>query len=177
MADSGCDQDHENCEWMDELYRDDEPLEGDQSWDLSLEAAKSSVRVVSLGCFCGVKFSIQRLGLDTQHLPFDWVRSRIGSLVHFLRTDFEGFFDTLSAPVDVPGTGGKMAFRSPGHSFWHDDVRELEVREKLGRRIARLKALGCLESDAEACAAGASASSKEPAASTLLFVRALATTG
>lgn len=151
-----------DCEWMDELYKDDQPLPCAMN-TLSITEL-SRVHVISLGCFCGVKLSIQRLGLGAQHLPFDWIRTSMGAVIRFLQTDFEGFFDT-DAPVDVPNTGGKITFRSRSHSFWHDDIRELRVREKLLRRVARLKALSV-----EPEGGGQQA----PA---LLFVRALATTG
>eukprot|EP00930_Biecheleria_cincta_P086434 TRINITY_DN7571_c1_g2_i6.p1 TRINITY_DN7571_c1_g2~~TRINITY_DN7571_c1_g2_i6.p1 ORF type:complete len:914 (-),score=141.56 TRINITY_DN7571_c1_g2_i6:513-3254(-) len=151
-----------DCEWMDELYKYDQPLPCAIDTLSAMDVGR--VHVISLGCFCGVKLSIQRLGLGAQHLPFDWIRTRIGAVTRFLQTDFEGFFDT-DAPVDVPNTGGKISFRSRNHSFWHDDIRELRVREKLLRRVARLKALG------------AEPTVDDHQAPTLLFVRALATTG
>lgn len=156
-----------NCEWLDELFRDDPP-EG----SVSTARVSSSPVVISLGCFCGVKFSIQKLGHGTAHLPFDWVRTRIGAVLHFLRTDFEGFYDTRS-PLLVPDTGGLTARRSESHSFWHDDIDNAQVREKLSRRIRRLKDLGSPTASATESCEAPPAQHHPP----LLFVRALATTG
>merc|ERR1712048_812828 len=51
------------------------------------------VRLVSLGCMCAPKLSFQQLGRGAETLPFDWVRSRMEGVLHFIRSDFEDFFD------------------------------------------------------------------------------------
>lgn len=97
----------------------------------------SRLRVVSLGSFCGVKFSIQRLGLGEAHLPFDWVRTTAEGVRHFLQSRFSDFFSIVSR-VDVANL---QVYRSERHSFWHDDISQAASREKLSRRIERFCAL------------------------------------
>lgn len=97
------------------------------------------LHVVSLGSFCGVKFSIQRLGLGQAHLPFDWIRTTSAGIVHFLRTDFQDFY-SVATQRQVRSAGMKM-YRSERHSFWHDDIARPEAREKLQRRIQRFSSL------------------------------------
>merc|ERR1719316_2467399 len=89
------------------------------------------LRLISLGCYCGPKLSIRALGRDAETLPFDWVRTRIDGLLHFIKNDFDLFFhyDTRQA---VPGCGTKdkpmVMHRSFYHSFWHDDLtKEADV--------------------------------------------------
>lgn len=119
-----------------------------------LPADTDHVRLVSLGCMCGAKLSFQQLGRGSETLPFDWVRSRLKGILHFLRSDFEGYFDYDTM---IPDCGGMTMFRSRYHSFWHDNPDDEDMREKYERRIARFK-----EIDA----------SKQP----VLFVRAVAST-
>lgn len=124
-------------------------------WHPSRDEALRRLRVISLGSFCGVKFSIQRLGLGNAHHPFDWLRSSSAGVRHFLRNGFADFF-SVATQVDVPGTKLRV-YRSERHSFWHDDIARPEARAKLQRRVERL--LG-LASEAE----------------DLLFVRSCVTT-
>jgi len=100
------------------------------------DALTSGVELVSLGCMCSAKLSFQRLGRGSATLPFDWVRTRCSGLLHFLRHDFDGFFDwEFTAKVaDVDMT----VYRSYYHSFWHDDPREESTRVRYRRRIQRL---------------------------------------
>jgi len=117
-----------------------------------------AVPLVSLGCSCQVKFSFKELGRGAETLPFDWIRVSMDGLVHFLETDFDGFFDApfrIEVPLLKPSC--MTAFRSHMHSFWHDDPSNEDMREKYGRRILRF-----LSIDA----------SDKP----VLFVRAIATT-
>lgn len=125
------------------MPRDEEPTDG--------------IDCISLGCFCGVKLTFRRLGLNCATLPLDWNRTRIGKVVEFLRTDFREFTTNLKGPTPVPNTN-LSAFRGPGHSFWHDNLDDPEVHVKLQRRIDRFF---------QVCATSRR----------LLFVRALATSG
>lgn len=110
-----------------------------EAWLPRREEVLDNFHVVSLGSFCGVKFSIQRLGLGEAHLPFDWVRTTSAGICHFVRAGFDGFFEYASQ-IDVPGTRMRV-FRSQMHSFWHDHVDRPEARAKLQRRIDRFLAL------------------------------------
>lgn len=99
----------------------------------------NSVRLVSLGCYCGPKLSFQKMGRGAETLPFDWMRTRLDGLFHFMRSDFDGFFNFVTQ-LPVPGTdGGMVAYRAPLHSFWHDDPRDASMHERYGRRIARFQ--------------------------------------
>eukprot|EP00927_Polykrikos_kofoidii_P019456 TRINITY_DN19099_c0_g1_i1.p1 TRINITY_DN19099_c0_g1~~TRINITY_DN19099_c0_g1_i1.p1 ORF type:complete len:522 (-),score=90.02 TRINITY_DN19099_c0_g1_i1:60-1625(-) len=110
-----------------------------ECWYEKRDEALRRLRVVSIGSFCGVKFSIQRLGLGQSHMPFDWIRTTCPGVIHFIRNGFRDFF-SVSSCVDVPGTNLR-AFRSARHSFWHDDIGQADVRRKLRRRIDRFLGL------------------------------------
>lgn len=124
-------------------------------WYPSRDEALRRLTVISLGSFCGVKFSIQRLGLGNAHHPFDWLRSSVAGVKHFLRNGFADFF-SVASQVDVPGTTLRV-YRSERHSFWHDDIARPEARAKLQRRVDRFLSLASEARD-------------------LLFVRSCATT-
>lgn len=119
---------------LDKLYQG-----SNQLWHPHREALLARFHVISLGHFCGVKFSIQNLGLGNAHLPFDWLRSNSAGLCHFLRSDFEDFF-SVACWRDVRNANLRM-YRSERHSFWHDDIAKPEARAKLQRRINRFRAL------------------------------------
>jgi len=127
----------------------------DEHWHPKREQVLRRMRVISLGGYCGVKFSIQRLGLGDAHLPFDWIRTTSEGIQNFMQSDFANFFCT-SPRCDIPGENLRV-YRSPQHSFWHDDIADDEVRTKLQRRVDRFAALANDPKD-------------------LLFVRACATT-
>eukprot|EP00746_Dinoflagellata_sp_MGD_P161514 gnl/MRDRNA2_/MRDRNA2_88695_c0_seq1.p1 gnl/MRDRNA2_/MRDRNA2_88695_c0~~gnl/MRDRNA2_/MRDRNA2_88695_c0_seq1.p1 ORF type:complete len:530 (+),score=76.62 gnl/MRDRNA2_/MRDRNA2_88695_c0_seq1:99-1592(+) len=123
------------------------------------------VQVVSLGSYCGVKATIRRLGLSEASLPFDWMRTTITGLIHWLKSDFDGFFRVnRRLQIMMTDSGLKMlVFRSQNHSFWHDNIELAADREKLWRRVRRFMSL----SDT-----GGGDSQQR----TLLFVRSLAGT-
>ncbi|CAK0808484.1 unnamed protein product, partial [Prorocentrum cordatum] len=54
------------------------------------------VQVVSVGSYCGAKLTLRRLGLGEAHMPFDWMRTSVRGLIHWLQHDFEGFLDWTS---------------------------------------------------------------------------------
>jgi len=110
-----------------------------EHWYPRRDEAQRRLRIVSLGSFCGVKFSIQRLGLGDAHLPFDWIRTTSSGLCDFVCGAFEGFF-SVASQCKVPGTNLQM-YRSERHSFWHDDIAKPQARAKLLRRVERFLAL------------------------------------
>lgn len=122
---------------------------------MPLDLAPEGLVAVSLGCYCGVKLSFRRLGLDSATLPLDWNRTRIEKVIEFLQTDFDEYLSDVDGPISIPNTK-LSAFRGPGHSFWHDNIEDPDVQIKLERRIDRFLQLG--------------ASSRQ-----IMFVRALAT--
>lgn len=125
----------------------------------SLQEIRSSLHIVSLGSTCFTKLTVRRLGLSDVTLPFDWIRSRMEGLLHFLANDFDGFFN-FTDKQDVILHGHHMtAYRSPTHSFWHDELEDYEVRAKIWQRVHRFLNLAIEDSHAS-----------------LLFVRTVATT-
>mmetsp|Transcript_65197 Transcript_65197/g.172754 ORF Transcript_65197/g.172754 Transcript_65197/m.172754 type:complete len:428 (-) Transcript_65197:183-1466(-) len=126
-----------------------------ENWYSRRDEAMRRLQVVSLGSFCGVKFSIQRLGLGNAHLPFDWIRTTSAGVRQFVSTGFQNFF-CIATQQEVPSVRMKM-FRSEMHSFWHDDVSNPEARAKLQRRIDRFQSL-------------------EQEATDILFIRSIVTT-
>merc|ERR1719482_1722582 len=62
----------------------------------TLDKATEHIRLVSLGHNCGPKLSFQHLGRGAETLPFDWCRTRLESLLYYMRNDFEGWFDFVT---------------------------------------------------------------------------------
>lgn len=116
------------------------PVGGAHSLDAGDELL-NGVQLVSLGCYCGPKLTFQKMGRGAETLPFDWIRTNIDGVLHFLRTDFEGFFDFVTRQP-VPGSSKMVMYRSPLHSFWHDDPTAESMRERYCRRMKRFWALG-----------------------------------
>jgi len=103
-------------------------------------AQKDGITLVSLGCFCGPKLTFQKIGRGAETLPFDWVRTHFDGILHYLRDDFEGFFD-YTTRAEVPNSSMVM-YRANNHSFWHDNPDSEEMRTKYKRRFARFKKIG-----------------------------------
>mmetsp|Transcript_75885 Transcript_75885/g.210598 ORF Transcript_75885/g.210598 Transcript_75885/m.210598 type:complete len:630 (+) Transcript_75885:82-1971(+) len=120
---------------------------------LEEDSATEKVRLVSLGCFCGPKLSFKKIGRGSETLPFDWLRTRIDGLLHFMRNDYEGFYDwTTQQQV---GDTSMNIYRGYYHSFWHDNPTDPAMHERYDRRIQRFKEI-------------------DATSSTVVFVRALA---
>eukprot|EP00403_Amphidinium_massartii_P032899 CAMPEP_0178438670 /NCGR_PEP_ID=MMETSP0689_2-20121128/35720_1 /TAXON_ID=160604 /ORGANISM="Amphidinium massartii, Strain CS-259" /LENGTH=403 /DNA_ID=CAMNT_0020061095 /DNA_START=54 /DNA_END=1265 /DNA_ORIENTATION=- len=115
----------------------------------------AGIQLVSLGCYCGPKLSFKKMGRGSETLPFDWMRTRLDGLLDFMRNDFEGFYDFCSTDP-VPGSH-MVVYRNYNHSFWHDDPRDPQMKEKYARRIQRFQTINA---------------SSRP----VLFVRVMATT-
>lgn len=125
-----------------------------------LNVVTGQVQAVSLGGSCGPKISLRRLGLGEATMPFDWMRTRATGLIHWLRHGFDDFM-AVQQKMEVSVQGTSMTvFRSPTHSFWHDDIEDDTSREKLQRRIERFLDLASAEG--------------ETASRPLLFVRGVA---
>lgn len=113
------------------------------------------IQLVSLGCHCGVKLSFKKMGLGAATLPFDWTRSTLSGVLHFLTRDFQGFFD-YGTRIEKKA-GGKPIFRGYHHAFWHDDPDDPFMRERYTRRFSRFQSI-------------------DGSAGQVLFVRAVAST-
>lgn len=105
-----------------------------------VDEASQHIRLVSLGCFCGPKLSFKKIGRGAESLPFDWMRTRMSGILHFLREDFDGFFDFVTKKP-VPNTGAMVMYRGYHHSFWHDDPTDPAMHERYGRRLVRFKSI------------------------------------
>lgn len=125
----------------------------DYSGSVNLQGA---IPLVSLGCACEPKLSFRRLGYQMDTLPFDWIRTRLEGLLHFMRTDFKSFFEFAST-LTLPQTPSITIYRSYYHSFWWDDPTTADAQEKYRRRIARFSMI-------------------DARSRSVLFVRAVATT-
>jgi len=105
-----------------------------------VDVATENIRLVSLGNDCGPKLSFKHLGRGAETLPFDWSRTRLEGVLHFMRNDFDGFFSfVIKEPV--PGIDRMVAYRDYLHSFWHDDPRDPGMQERYCRRIDRFNAI------------------------------------
>lgn len=117
------------------------------AFDRELAVVQEQIQAVSLGGSCGPKISLRRLGLGEATMPFDWMRTRVDGLIHWLR---DGFGDFLVAKQRLEVTFQETlltVYRSPTHSFWHDDILDEGGREKLERRITRFLALANAEGE------------------------------
>jgi len=100
-------------------------------------ATAGSLRLVSLGGGCGVKSAFVKLGKFGPTLPFDWIKTTVDGVLHFLRSDFTGFFNFTSTKPSL--TPGKDIRADYYHVFVHDDPTDGKTQEKYRRRIERLK--------------------------------------
>lgn len=101
-------------------------------------AATGAVQLISLGCSCGPKLTFKDVGRGAETLPFDWARTSVEALLHFISRDFQGFFDTTDRVQFTDERGSEWTtFRSAIHSFWHDDPTHPAMRERYMRRINR----------------------------------------
>jgi len=129
----------------------------------SPQEVSQNIQVISLGCSCGVKMTIRRLGLDEATMPFDWIRSSSKGIIDWLQNGFTDFFQGPFRRVELAFNNLNMTvYRSFTHAFWHDDIEALDTRHKLWRRVQRFLALDKDEG-------------KSPGRS-LLFVRSCVTT-
>ncbi|CAK0888409.1 unnamed protein product, partial [Prorocentrum cordatum] len=80
------------------------------------------------------------MGRGAATLPFDWIRTTVDGLLHYIRSDFSGFFDFVTK-LPVPGCNRMVMYRDRLHSFWHDDPEDPAMREKYARRIERFNQL------------------------------------
>jgi hypothetical protein len=91
-----------------------------------------------LGNSCGVKLTIQGLGLEEESLPFDWMRTSVDALMSCIQSGFNDYFQGPFHRYDIVFRDAPMTvYRSPTHSFWHDDIEDGETRAKLLRRATR----------------------------------------
>lgn len=101
------------------------------------------IQVVSLGSSCGTKMTIRRLGLDGASMPFDWIRTSAAGVNNFLCDGFESYFRSPFTRTELTLNDLPMTvYRSTTHAFWHDNIEELETRQKLYRRVERFSGLG-----------------------------------
>jgi len=96
------------------------------------------VSCISLGSYCAVAAALNHLKLRSAAFPFDWNRTTMEGVIHFLETGFSDFLNFLSVK-DFPGgkqTGGK-AYCGAHHSVWHEDLATEDGTLKYERRITR----------------------------------------
>lgn len=101
--------------------------------------------------------TLRRMGLDQATMPFDWIRTSATGIIHWLRHGFTDYFRTPFRRIEVKLRDLPMTvYRSPTHSFWHDNIEDLVTRQKLFRRVQRFCDL-----------------SSDPSNRALLFVRSI----
>jgi len=96
----------------------------------------AEVQLISLGSYCGPKLTFQKIGRGAATLPFDWIRTRMEGIIHFLRHDFQNFFDFVTQQR-VPDTDLMVMFRS---NVSHEEVLQVpelmrELRGKFGASV------------------------------------------
>ena len=96
---------------------------------------------ISLGWFCGVSASLNRLGLRDASGPFDWYFSDYESVIKLIDTEFEDFFVRENLVED---SENRKIFRDArfGFTCFHDVKRSLDedyqlIHDKYQRRAER----------------------------------------
>jgi len=105
-----------------------------------VEPESETIRLVSLGHNCGPKLSFKHLGRGAETLPFDWSRTRLEGVLHYMRNDFAGFYD-FTTRESVPGIKDMIMYRDRLHSFWHDNPEDSNMMERYKRRCARFQSI------------------------------------
>mmetsp|Transcript_29201 Transcript_29201/g.67925 ORF Transcript_29201/g.67925 Transcript_29201/m.67925 type:complete len:320 (+) Transcript_29201:117-1076(+) len=95
----------------------------------------TSISCISLGSWCGVAQCLQVMNLRDAAYPFDWNRTSIQGLIHFISNEFEDFFNFFLVK-DAPGLQQK-AYCGKHHSVWHEDLATPAGYAKYHRRIRR----------------------------------------
>eukprot|EP00428_Durinskia_dybowskii_P003939 CAMPEP_0170286936 /NCGR_PEP_ID=MMETSP0116_2-20130129/43521_1 /TAXON_ID=400756 /ORGANISM="Durinskia baltica, Strain CSIRO CS-38" /LENGTH=231 /DNA_ID=CAMNT_0010538345 /DNA_START=85 /DNA_END=776 /DNA_ORIENTATION=- len=109
----------------------------DYDWEMDV-SLKGAVSCVSLGSYCAVASALNLLKLRAAAYPFDWNRTSLEGVIHFLENRFADFLQFLSVKDFEGGkdTGGK-AYCGAYHSIWHENLATEDGTEKYRRRIDR----------------------------------------
>jgi len=110
----------------------------DYDWETDGATKPAGLSCVSLGCSCAVAACLSHLKLRDAAYPFDWNRTTIEGVIHFLRTGFADFLQFLYSQAFPGGkaTGG-TSYHGAHHSIWHEDMATHDGTEKYQRRISR----------------------------------------
>merc|ERR1719476_178096 len=76
---------------LDPTEQDSDIMERMDNGVFSGSAAAGDVQLVSLGCSCAPKLSFKDIGRGAETLPFDWSRTKVEALLHFIDKDFANF--------------------------------------------------------------------------------------
>jgi hypothetical protein len=91
---------------------------------------------VSLGSWCGVALTLEKMGLRKAAYPFDYVRSPQDGVIQCLENDFENFLSFTE--FSVQRNGKKFYYgASWGGSFYHHDIESECTQKMFSRRIER----------------------------------------
>jgi len=95
-----------------------------------------SLQVVSLGCACPVKQTMDELEVLQLAMPFDWLVTRVEGVLYFFRHQFRDFchYDDKR----IVGRHGFTSFRSAYHAFPHHDLQKGGASASFIRRGHRL---------------------------------------
>jgi len=91
---------------------------------------------MSLGGWCGVSLTLEKMGLRSAAYPFDYVRAPLDGVFRCLETDFENFLSFTDSKVQKRGP--KFYYgASWGGSFYHHDIESESTQNMFSRRILR----------------------------------------
>jgi len=91
---------------------------------------------ISLGCFCGVAFALQAVGIRGAAYPFDWVRIPVDGLIWLLENKCEDYMTFSNTKLESQHT--VYCNTRWGGSFWHHNPGAADVQEQFSRRVQRL---------------------------------------
>lgn len=107
--------------------------------------SRGGVTFVSLGCFCGVAMELERIGLRSLSLPFDWlITGNLGTVLELIKNNFQGFLDPDSLYQEASVNKNYYYNQEMDIHFYHDfsAYQSFEgqidaVKKKYDRRIQR----------------------------------------
>merc|ERR1712187_226247 len=101
-----------------------------------VDAFTSDSEFMSLGGWCGVSLTLEKMGLRRAAYPFDYVRAPLDGVLRCLETDFEDFLSFTESKVQTRGP--KFYYgASWGGSFYHHDIESEDTQKMFSRRIQR----------------------------------------
>lgn len=104
---------------------------------------KSNKEIIPIGCDCHPAYTLQKLNLRKQSLPFDWLNTNpilgLSFVLNNIQTDFSGFLKGLSKNE----RGHVVSAEYPYAEFMHEKnlIDNSQDREKFTRRIDRFQKL------------------------------------
>lgn len=97
---------------------------------------------ISLGGWCGIADIIREdLKLNPIAYPFDYIRSTFKGIIHYIKTNFEGFLTTTGDPVPIPGNSDLVLYPGVHNAFYSHDPTDATTKQAFERRFNKFNEL------------------------------------